>query len=205
MELKDGKLIISDEEKTLLGSDEGKKWLTENKFITEVEKKVEVDKPLTDEIVKDYIAKNQGLSDKIYNENAMKFLKTKLGKEATIDDLGKEITFKDDLNKFKSEAIKTAVSVGLNAIAPKHSKLLINAIDFTKLDIKDNSLVGFDDELNNLKTTYPDLFKNIGSTTPQALPTNKNTGKITYEDFQKMTEAEKAKVSDEELKGMLKD
>ena len=173
--------------------------------MVEVEKKVEIEKPLTDEVVKEYLSKNQGMSDKLYNDNSMKFLKTKLGKEVTIDDLGKEITFKDDLNKLKNEAIKTAVTVGLNAIAPKHSKLLINAIDFSKLDIKDNSLVGFDDELNGLKTTYPDLFnEKTASNTPPAFPENKNGKSLTYEDFQKMSSEEKAKVSDEDLKKMLK-
>ena len=50
MELKDGKIVISNEEKKILGSDEGKKWLTDNKFMIETVK--EVDKPLTAEAVK---------------------------------------------------------------------------------------------------------------------------------------------------------
>ena len=33
MELKDGKIIITDEEKKILESNEGKKWLTDNKFM----------------------------------------------------------------------------------------------------------------------------------------------------------------------------
>lgn len=195
MELKDGKIVISEEEKNILSSEEGKKWLTENKLMVEIEKKVEVDKPLTDEIVKDYINKSQGLSDKLYNDNSMKFLKTKLGKDITIDDLGKEIVFKDSLTALKNEAIKTAVTVALNTIAPKHSKLLINAIDLSKIDLKDSSLVGFDDELNSLKTAYPDLFINkTSSNTPPTLPNNNGGKNITKEDFKKMGYAERTEL-----------
>ncbi|MDY4011382.1 MAG: hypothetical protein SOY60_06920 [Fusobacterium gastrosuis] len=196
MELKDGKIVVSEEERNILNSKEGRDWLKENKIIVEVEKKVEIEKPLTDEIVKDYISKSQGLSDKLYNDNSIKFLKTKLGKDVTIDDLGKEITFKDELSKLKSEAIKTAVNVVLGAISPKHSKLLINAIDFSKLDIKDNNLTGFDDELNNLKTTYPDLFINkiSSSNTPPTLPNNNGGKNITKDDFKKMGYAERTEL-----------
>ena len=92
MELKDGVLILTDEEKKMLGSNEGKKWLTDNKFMIETVK--EVDKPITAEAVTNFISKNQSLSDKIYNESAIKFLKSKLGDKVTSDDLGKEIVFK---------------------------------------------------------------------------------------------------------------
>ena len=92
MELKDGVLILTDEEKKMLGSNEGKKWLTDNKFMIETVK--EVDKPLTAEAVTNFISKNQSLSDKLYNDNAIKFLKSKLGDKVTSDDLGKEIVFK---------------------------------------------------------------------------------------------------------------
>lgn len=184
MELKDGILVISDDEKNILNSDVGKKWLADNNFM--IEKTVEKEKVLTDDIVKDYLNKNQSMSDKLYNENSMKFLKSKLGKDVNIDDLGKEIIFKDDLNNLKKEAIKTAVTVGLNTMLPKHSKLLINAIDFSKLDIKDNSLVGFDDELNSLKTTYPDLFETkVNSNTPPALPNN-SKHIMTKDEFKKL-------------------
>ena len=76
MELKDGKLIITDEEKKMLGSNEGKKWLTDNKFMVETVK--EIEKPMTVEAVTEFISKNQSLSDKLYNDNATKFLKTSL-------------------------------------------------------------------------------------------------------------------------------
>lgn len=204
MELKDGKIVVSEEEKKILGSNEGKNWLKENKFVAEVEKKVEIEKPLTDEVVKDYIGKNQSLADKIYNENATKFLKAKLGKDVTIDDLGKDILLKDEFTNFKSQAIKTAVSVALDGIAPKHSKLLINAVDYSKLDLKDNQLIGFDTELNNLKITYPDLFTVKGVQTPPALIPNGQNKKITYEDFEKMTPEERQKVPTEQLNEFLK-
>jgi len=109
MELKDGKIIITDEEKKILESNEGKKWLTDNKFMIETVK--EIEKPLTDDVVTEYIKKNQKISDRLYNDNATKFLKTKLGDKITSDDLGKEIVLKSEFDNFKNETIKTAVSL----------------------------------------------------------------------------------------------
>ena len=203
MELKDGVLILTDEEKKILGSDEGKKWLTDNKFMIETVK--EVDKPITAEAVTNFISKNQSLSDKIYNESAIKFLKSKLGDKVTSDDLGKEIVFKNSFDDYKKEAIKTAVSFGLGAIAPKYSSMLVNAVDFSKLDIKDGKIIGFDEQVTNFKTTYPDLFSEKGSTTPQPLPTNDGNSKVKYEDFIKMSDVEKSKLTDEQLKEILRE
>lgn len=203
MELKDGKLIITDEEKKILESNEGKKWLTDNKFMIETIK--EVDKPITAEAVTNFINKNQSLSDKIYNESAIKFLKSKLGDKVTSDDLGKEIVFKNSFEDYKKEAIKTAVSFGLGAISPKYSSMLVNAVDFSKLDIKDGKITGFDEQVANFKTTYPDLFNEKGSSTPAPLPTNDGHSKVTYDDFLKMSEVEKSKLTDDELKQILRD
>lgn len=202
MELKDGKIVISDEEKKILGSNEGKQWLTDNKFMIETVK--EVDKPITAEAVTNFINKNQSLSDKIYNDNAVKFLKTKLGDKITSDDLGKEIVFKNSFEDYKKEVIKTAVSFGLRAISPKYSSMLVNAVDFSKLDIKDGKITGFDEQVSNFKTTYPDLFSEKGTTTPPTLPPNKDNSKVTYDDFLKMSETEKAKLTDDELKQILR-
>lgn len=203
MELKDGKIIISDEEKKILGSNEGKKWLTDNKFMIETVK--EIEKPLTDEVVTEYIKKNQKISDRLYNDNATKFLKTKLGDKVTSDDLGKEIVFKNSFDDYKKEAIKTAVSFGLGAISPKYSSMLVNAVDFSKLDIKDGKITGFDEQVANFKTTYPDLFSEKGSTTPPPLPPNEGNSKVKYEDFIKMSDVEKSKLTDEQLKEILRE
>ena len=203
MELKDGVLILTDEEKKMLGSNEGKKWLTDNKFMIETVK--EVDKPITVDAVTNFISKNQSLSDKIYNDNAIKFLKSKLGDKVTSDDLGKEIVFKNSFDDYKKEAIKTAVSFGLGAISPKYSSMLVNAVDFSKLDIKDGKITGFDEQVANFKTTYPDLFNEKGSTTPQPLPPNDGNSKVKYEDFIKMSDAEKSKLTDEQLKEILRE
>ena len=203
MELKDGKIIITDEEKKILESNEGKKWLTDNKFMIETVK--EIEKPLTDDVVTEYIKKNQKISDRLYNDNATKFLKTKLGDKITSDDLGKEIVLKSEFDNFKNETIKTAVNFGLSAISPKYSSMLVNAVDYSKLDIKDGKITGFDEQVANFKTTYPDLFNEKGSITPPPLPTNDGNSKVTYDDFLKMSEAEKAKLTDDELKQILRD
>lgn len=203
MELKDGKIIISDEEKKILGSNEGKQWLTENKFMIETVK--EIEKPLTDEIVTEYIKRNQKISDRLYNDNATKFLKTKLGDKVTSDDLGKEIVLKSEFDNFKNETIKTAVNFGLSAISPKYANMLVNAVDYSKLDVKDGEIVGFKEQIEAFKNTYPDLFNEKGSSTPPPLPPNDGHSKVTYDDFLKMSEAEKAKLTDDELKQILRD
>lgn len=204
MELKDGKLIISDEEKKMLGSNEGKQWLADNKFMIETVK--EIEKPLTDEVVTEYIKKNQKISDRLYNDNATKFLKTKLGDKITSDDLGKEIVLKSEFDNFKNETIKTAVNFGLSAISPKYANMLVNAVDYSKLDVKDGEIVGFKEQIEALKNTYPDLFNDKTVTsTPAPLPPNNGHSKVTYDDFLKMSEAEKAKLTDDELKQILRD
>lgn len=204
MELKDGKIIISDEEKKILESNEGKKWLTDNKFMIETVK--EIEKPLTAEAVTEFISKNQSLSDRLYNDNATKFLKTKLGDKVTSDDLGKEIVLKSEFDNFKNETIKTAVNFGLSAISPKYANMLVNAVDYSKLDVKDGEIVGFKEQIEAFKNTYPDLFNDKTVTsTPPPLPLNDGHSKVTYDDFLKMSEAEKAKLTDDELKQILRD
>ena len=204
MELKDGKIIITDEEKKILESNEGKKWLTDNKFMIETVK--EIEKPLTDDVVTEYIKKNQKISDRLYNDNATKFLKTKLGDKITSDDLGKEIVLKSEFDNFKNETIKTAVNFGLSAISPKYSSMLVNAVDYSKLDVKDGEIVGFKEQIEAFKNTYPDLFNDKTVTsTPAPLPPNNGHSKVTYNDFLKMSEAEKAKLTDDELKQILRD
>lgn len=203
MELKDGKIIISDEEKKILESNEGKKWLTDNKFMIETVK--EIEKPMTVEAVTEFISKNQSLSDKLYNDNATKFLKTKLGDKITSDDLGKEIVLKSEFDNFKNETIKTAVNFGLSAISPKYANMLVNAVDYSKLDVKDGEIVGFKEQIEAFKNTYPDLFNEKGSSTPPPLPPNDGHSKVTYDDFLKMSEVEKAKLTDEQLKEILRE
>ena len=204
MELKDGKIIVSDEEKKILSSNEGKQWLTDNKFMIETVK--EIEKPLTAEAVTEFISKNQSLSDKLYNDNATKFLKTKLGDKVTSDDLGKEIVLKSEFDDFKNETIKTAVNFGLSAISPKYANMLVNAVDYSKLDVKDGEIVGFKEQIEAFKNTYPDLFNDKTVTsTPAPLPPNNGHSKFTYDDFLKMSEAEKEKLTDDELKQILRD
>lgn len=204
MELKDGKIIITDEEKKILESNEGKKWLTDNKFMVETVK--EIEKPLTDEVVTEYIKKNQKISDRLYNDNATKFLRTKLGDKISSDDLAKEIVFKNSFDDFKKETIKTAVSFGLNAISPKYANMLVNTVDYTKLDVKDGEIVGFKEQIEALKNTYPDLFNDkTVTTTPAPLPPNDSNSKVKYEDFIKMSDVEKSKLTDEQLKEILRE
>ena len=83
--------------------------------------------------------------------------------------------------------------------------MLVNAVDFSKLDIKDGKITGFDEQVANFKTTYPDLFNDKGSQTPPPLPPNNGNSKVKYEDFLKMSDLEKSKVTDEQLKEILRE
>ena len=83
--------------------------------------------------------------------------------------------------------------------------MLVNAVDFSKLDIKDGKITGFDEQVANFKTTYPDLFNDKGSTTPPPLPPNNENSKVTYDDFLKMDDVEKSKLTDEQLKEILRE
>ena len=83
--------------------------------------------------------------------------------------------------------------------------MLVNAVDFSKLDIKDGKITGFDEQVANFKTTYPDLFNEKVSITPPSLPPNNGNSKVKYEDFIKMSDVEKAKLTDEQLKEILRE
>ncbi len=206
MELKDGKIVVTDEEKGLLQSDEGKNWLKSNGLFEKEVVKEQVN--LTDNDVMDYINKHKSISDKLYNEHNIKFLKSKLGDNVDIQTLGKEIVLKDDLNKFKQEAIKVAVANGLKPLM-KHSDLVLNSIDYTKLDLVDGKLIGFDEMFTGIKEKYSDLLTTqpVTPITPPAFNNdNKSKGAIvnTYEDFLKLSKEERAKVPNEVLDKILK-
>ena len=84
--------------------------------------------------------------------------------------------------------------------------MLVNAVDYSKLDVKDGEIVGFKEQIEAFKNTYPDLFNDKTVTsTPAPLPPNNGHSKVTNDDFLKMSEAEKAKLTDDELKQILRD
>lgn len=185
MELKDGKIIATEEEIKCLKSSEGKAFLTEKGL--EVEKIVEKDIPLNDEKVQEYLKKNGSLMDKIGNGIRTSFLAKKLGleeKDVTGDMLGKDLMLKDDLKAFEDKAIKTAVSMGFRGV--KHGELLLGQVDYSKLSLKDGNLEGFDTMLEGLKGKYPDMFseKDPKSKTPPPFGENKT---VTKEDFKTMS------------------
>ncbi len=203
MELKDGKIVVTEEEIKILQSETGKSFLKEKGL--EVEKVVEKDIPMTDEKVQEYLKKNGSLMDKIANGIRISFLAKKLGKEEkdiTSDMLGKDLILKDDMKSFEEQAIKEAVALGLSGV--KNSELLLGQVDYTKLSWNNGKLEGFAEALTGLKEKYPDFFtKEHGSNTPAPLPEN-NPKKITLEDFNKMTQAEKSKLTDEQLNEILR-
>lgn len=203
MELKDGKIVATEEEIKILQSETGKSFLKDKGL--EVEKVVEKDIPMTDEKVQEYLKKNGSLMDKIANGIRTSFLAKKLGKEEkdiTSDMLGKDLILKDDMKVFEEQAIKEAVALGLSGV--KNSELLLGQVDYTKLTWNNGKLDGFTEALTELKEKYPDFFtQEQWSKTPPPLPPN-NPKKITLEDFNKMSQVEKSKLTDEQLNEILR-
>ena len=84
-------------------------------------------------------------SDEYKNKYASletKFNETMAQKDIAMENVTKKFLIKESL--VKSGA--------------KHPELLIKEIDMTALQINDNKIVGISDVVNNLKTTYGDLF-----------------------------------------------
>ena len=203
MEIKDGILVLSEEERGMLSSEEGKSYLKTNGFTEKVIEKQQA--VVTDDIVREYISKNKSISDKLYNENCIKFLKSKLGDNVDIQTLGKNLVLEDNYNNLKQQAIKNAVALGLKGLT-KHSDLLVNAVDYNKLQIDEQgTLTGFDEVVKDLQDKYQDLFQVSGLPfTPPALPFNEKFAKMTYEEFCKLSPQERAKVPNEVLNEILK-
>jgi hypothetical protein len=183
-------------------SNEG--FLQENNFITE--KIVEKQAEYTLEGVESFINDNQGLRDKMYNSNVGKYLKKQLGvEEVTPEMLGEKIILGKELDKFKGTAKETALKLALKDA--KHPELIIPQFDMTKIDFNETGITGIDEQVGTLKEKYPDLFgtKPIKPGTPPALPPGDgNKTEPTYEEFLRMNKKQKAKLSDETLKNILR-
>lgn len=194
----------ANEVKEWLGKEENKGFLKENGFQTEieVEKKVEVHAQLSDDVVKNYIEGNQGLKDKMYNNNVTEFLKKRTGKEEIKpEDLGAKLLFENDVNT-QNEKYKNAL-IKANMAGVKNSELLIGQIDSSKINFNDGKLEGFDDQYAALKTKYPDMFETKPRDTPPAGRGNQQVD-LTYEQFEAMTPEERRGVSDETLDKLMK-
>jgi len=159
-------MAIENEQEVIeyLKKEENKEFLSKNGFVTEVEKQVKT--PLTDEEVKGYLAGKPDVAKEVGATAVQAFLKEKLGKEVTEEDLKQGLVLGGTLENMK----KLAVGKILSGV--KYGDLLMSKIDFSKIQFKEDKIEGLDEQLTSLKTQYKDLFEPTvtgGAGTPPAI------------------------------------
>ena len=159
-------MAIENEQEVIdyLKKEENKEFLSKNGFMTEVEKQVKT--PLTDEEVKGYLAGKPDMAKEVGATAVQTFLKEKLGKEVTEEELKQGLVLGGTLENIK----KLAVGKILSGV--KNGDLLMSKIDFSKIQFKEDKIEGLDEQLTSLKTQYKDLFEPAatgGAGTPPAI------------------------------------
>ncbi|MDK4481698.1 phage scaffolding protein [Fusobacterium necrophorum] len=146
-------MAIENEQEVIdyLKKEENKEFLSKNGFMTEVEKQVKT--PLTDEEVKGYLAGKPDMTKEVGANAIQAFLKEKLGKEVTEEELKQGLVLGGTLENVK----KLAVGKILSGV--KYGDLLMSKIDFSKIQFKEDKIEGLDEQLTSLKTQYKDLFE----------------------------------------------
>ncbi|CAL7897222.1 Phage minor structural protein GP20 [Fusobacterium necrophorum subsp. funduliforme] len=159
-------MAIENEQEVIdyLKKEENKEFLSKNGFVKEVEKQVKT--PLTDEEVKGYLAGKPEMTKEVGATAVQNFLKEKLGKEVTEEELKQGLVLGGTLENVK----KLAVGKILSGV--KYGDLLMSKIDFSKIQFKEDKIEGLDEQLTSLKTQYKDLFEPAttgGTGTPPAI------------------------------------
>ena len=159
-------MAIENEQEVIdyLKKEENKDFLSKNGFAKEVEKQVKT--PLTDEEVKGYLAGKPEMTKEVGATAVKAFLKEKLGKEVTEEDLKQGLVLGGALENVKKLAIGKILS------GVKYGELLMAKIDFSKIQFKEDKIEGLDEQLTSLKTQYKDLFEPTvtgGTGTPPAV------------------------------------
>ncbi|XGU46924.1 phage scaffolding protein [Fusobacterium necrophorum subsp. funduliforme] len=159
-------MAIENEQEVIdyLKKEENKDFLSKNGFVKEVEKQVKT--PLTDEEVKGYLAGKPEMTKQVGATAVQAFLKEKLGKEVTEEDLKQGLVLGGTLENVK----KLAVGKILSGV--KYGELLMAKIDFSKIQFQEDKIEGLDEQLNSLKAQYKDLFEPAtagGAGTPPAI------------------------------------
>lgn len=117
----------------------------------------------TDEGVLDYISKSQNISDKLYNENAKKFLSKKLGKDlkdVKDEDLGIELISKNSLTEQTEKYGTKLKDYEIAKALGDKTELLKPHIDLSKVTIDDNfNVKGLNEQIETLKTKFASLFE----------------------------------------------
>ena len=130
----------------------------------------------TDEGVLDYISKSQKISDKLYNENAKKFISKKLGKDlkdVKDEDLGMELISKNSLTEQAEKYGTKLKDYEIAKALGDRAELLKPHIDLSKITIDDDfNIKGLDEQVTGLKTKFASLFE----TNPNPNPNQTGTG-----------------------------
>ena len=117
----------------------------------------------TDDGVLNYISKSQKISDKLYNENAKKFLSKKLGKDlkdVKDEDLGIELISKNSLNEQAEKYGAKLKDYEIARALGDKAELLKPHIDLSKVTFDDNfNVSGLDEQVTGLKTRFASLFE----------------------------------------------
>lgn len=127
-------------------------------------KEVEVikEKELSDdELYTKFIGK-QGLRDKLYNENADKFLAKKLGIEVKdlTDDLRKtefipKSKLEEETGKFKNKLIHNELKKDFG----EHYEIFKDKVDISKITFEEEELKGYSEQVEGIKTTFSKYFE----------------------------------------------
>lgn len=154
-------------------------------------------KPEESKEIKEYVAKDQYITKSQYDELNEKY-ETEKSKSGTLEKKAEETKILldnsgdykskyEELNskydtdlQAKNTAIKNIEKKYLiqNKLAEngvKHSKLLMNEIDFEKISIENGNLLGFDPVLEGLKTSYKDFFPEQQLSNNNSNNNNQNT------------------------------
>lgn len=158
-------MAIENEQEVIdyLKKEENKDFLSKNGFKT-VETK-EVKTPVSEAEVKAFLEGNAELKKTVGAEAVKNFLKEKLGTEVTDENMNGKLYKADDYEQLKKMLVMERLS------GVQYGDLLMQKIDLTKVQIKEDKVEGLDEQINSLKTTYANLFsaQTKTTTTPPGL------------------------------------
>lgn len=177
-------MAIENEQEVIdyLKKEENKDFLSKNGFKT-VETK-EVKTLVSEAEVKAFLEGNAELKKTVGAEAVKNFLKEKLGTEVTDENMNGKLYKADDYEQLKKMLVMERLS------GVQYGDLLMQKIDLTKVQIKEDKVEGLDEQINSLKTTYANLFSAQTKTTTPPGPEKKEP----------QSELEKLEAEAEELK-----
>lgn len=182
-------------------SEEGKTLLNNNGVTTKI---IDINSIIETEEGIQEVFKNPKISAELDRRNSKSFERFK---NETLANYVEKSKLEEIETNYKSQLTDTKLDLEIEKalMGVKHSDLLKGQIDRKSLSVSENGITGLDEQLNSLREKYADLFaveQTPKKTPPSAAPNQKT--EITYEDYQKMTKAERKKVPEEVLNKLLK-